>query len=90
MATALLTEELNPMTNRFDRKGFAPAAKRSAKQSNTVQTSNQPPTEGIPTSTCTVVQAALTSSAAHLQQLEEGMDLVSDQFADRAVFVPCL
>jgi hypothetical protein len=56
-------------------KGFQP---RNSGQST-------PPVEPIQTSTRTVVQAALTSSAAHLQQLEEGMDLVADQFADRAV-----
>lgn len=62
----------------YANKGFRP---RNSGQS----TGQNSPIEPIQTSTRTVVQAALTSSAAHLQQLEEGMDLVADQFADRAV-----
>jgi hypothetical protein len=60
-------------------KGFTP--QKSA------QPNPQNPPEIVPTSTRTVVQAALTTSAAHLQQLEEGMELVSEQFADRAVAI---
>jgi hypothetical protein len=60
-------------------KGFTP---QKSAHPNT-----QTPPEIVPTSTRTVVQAALTTSAAHLQQLEEGMELVSDQFADRAVAI---
>lgn len=61
-------------------KGFKP---HSSGQSR----AQSQPTEVLQTSTRTVVQTALSSSAAHLQQLEEGMDLVSDQFADRAVAI---
>jgi hypothetical protein len=60
-------------------KGFTPH--------KSAQPAAQTPPEIVPTSTRTVVQAALTTSAAHLQQLEEGMDLVSEQFADRAVAI---
>jgi hypothetical protein len=60
-------------------KGFTP--QKSARPNS------QTPPETVSTSTRTVVQAALTTSAAHLQQLEEGMELVSEQFADRAVAI---
>jgi hypothetical protein len=63
----------------YSPKGFTP--QKSA------HPNPQMPPETVSTSTRTVVQAALTTSAAHLQQLEEGMELVSEQFADRAVAI---
>jgi hypothetical protein len=76
------------MANRFEHKGFTPKVTQSKSQTatQTTPTRSQSP-EIVPTSTRTVVQAALTTSTAHLQQLEEGMELVSDQFADRAVAI---
>jgi hypothetical protein len=58
-------------------KGFTP--------NKSAQSNPQTSPDIVSTATRTVVQAALSKSAAHLQQLEEGMEQVSEQFADRAV-----